>query len=179
MIQTDENGLFYESPCQLPDYPLQVMEAKGTILSSNFIVCGGRQLFYSNDERIDISATDKCYLLDLATKSWKTMQSMIMKRRDFAMTSTNDNIFVCGGINLSGKGISSCEKFDGIWHSIQALPDPRNDHCMVSISGTSLLAIGGRNNSWTVRQGFPNFRKNMCLKIWLPFVIYLSLCFEF
>ena len=142
MIQTDENGFFHESPCQLPDYPLQVMGARGTIFSSNFIVCGGRQSFNSDGERIKISATDNCYSLDLASNSWKTMQPMIEARRDFGITSTNENIFVCGGINISGKVISNCEKFDGIWNSIQALPEPREDHCMVSISDTSLLAIG-------------------------------------
>ena len=99
VIKMDKNGHFYKSPCQLPDYPLQVMGAKGTMFSSNFNVCGGRQLFYTDEGKVDIFATDNCYSLDLATNSWKTIQPMMVARDNFAMTSTNENIFVCGGTN--------------------------------------------------------------------------------
>ena len=79
--------------------------------------------------------------------NWKAITPMKTTRADYAITTINDTIFACGGFDASIDRLSSCEKFDGNWNWIMSLPEPIDDHCMVAISNSTILSIGGYDDS--------------------------------
>ena len=146
LIKIDKDGIFTKGSCQLPDYPLKVSHAKGTFLaqSESNIICGGDP------------PTNECYKFDV--DEWKKMPSMKTARYYHGMTSTNDEIFVCGGYDAilfyGGYGYTSrCEKFEnGKWISIQSLPTKLSNHCMITINNETILSIGGKDGDSEVRR---------------------------
>ena len=146
MIKIEKDGILTESSCQLPDYPLNVVNAKGTFLaqSESNIVCGGEPI--SGCYGLQLEASNECYKFDV--NAWKEMPSMKIARASHGMTSTNDLIFVCGGKDTSCSTTSSCEKFENRkWISIQSLPIKSRNHCMIAINNETILSIGGWDGS--------------------------------
>ena len=132
MIKIDGNGILWNEPCQMPDYPLKVDGAGGTQLNNDLVICGG------------YPSTNECHKLDDSTLSWIEMSSMGVKRYIHGMTSIQDAMFVCGGRDASYNSFKTCEKFEnGRWSYIQPLPTKLEDQCMLPINSTSILSIGG------------------------------------
>ena len=148
LIKIDKDGILTKSSCQLPDYPLKVINAKGTFLAqSEFnIVCGGEYPDGGGSPCYGDQPVNKCYKFDV--NGWKKMPSMKIARASHGMTSTNDLIFVCGGKDTSCSTTSSCEKFENRkWISIQSLPIKSRNHCMITINNETILSIGGFDGS--------------------------------
>ena len=142
LIRIDENGILTRSSCQLPDYPLRVAYATGTffVQSGTNIFCGGWG-----------QTTNECYEFDV--KEWKKTKPMKTVRYWHGMTSTNDMIFVCGGIDSFDSTISTCEKFEnGSWTYIQSLPTILRSQCMVAIDNDTIISIGGHINGFKVKK---------------------------
>ena len=137
MIKIDGNGILWNEPCQMPDYPFKVYEAGGTQFNNNLVICGGRY-----------PRTNECHKLDDSTLSWIEMSSMGVNRYYHGMTSIDRTIFVCGGGGASANELNSCEKFEnGRWSDIQPLPTKLYELCMLPINSTSILSIGGYDGS--------------------------------
>ena len=136
MIKIGKSGIEIENSCQLADYPLKVSGAKGIFLeqsNSNF-VCGGNPL------------TNECYKFDSTSLSWKSMKPMNNSKCYHGMASTNDKVFVCGGLDRGSS--TSCEKFENdSWNNIASLPTPLYRHCMVAINNETIVSIGGYDGS--------------------------------
>ena len=140
MIKIDRNGILSNEPCQLPKYPLRVYGAKGAQLHNDLVICGGVDIYLGS-----YAVIPQCFKFDATTLSWNEIFSMGEKRCFHGMTTTNDTIFVCGGNSNSSK---TCEKFEnGRWSYIQSLPTKLSSPCMLAINATTIVTIGGYDDS--------------------------------
>ena len=141
-IRIYKNGTLSQSSCPLPDYPLNVFGAAGSIYSfqskeSKIIICGGGG--YN-------SKTNKCYKFNPSTWAWDEVKPMKNGRSHHVMTTMSDGtIMTCGGLNASGilGTTKSCEKFNGNWERIAPLPKPLFGNCLVYFNATTTVSIGG------------------------------------
>ena len=143
-IKIQQYATVSKGTCQLPDYPLKVWGATGSIyfLQSNestIIICGGQinQMLYTN----------RCFAFNQSTWTWEQTNPMKFERYGHAITTKNDGtIITCGGYSGFGQ-LKSCEKFDGNREWIAPLPTTLAYHCLVSINATTISSIGGVDGS--------------------------------
>ena len=132
------------SSCKLPDYPLEVEGAAGSIYSfqskeKKMIICGG-----AHEKK---HVTNRCYAFNPSTWSWVESKPMKKERSYHAMTTMADgSIMTCGGYDASYNPSNSCEKFDGNWEVVEPIPTPLAGHCLVSINATTIVSIGGNGD---------------------------------
>jgi hypothetical protein len=135
------------------------------------ILCGGNQ---------NGSRTNKCYSLE--NNEWVPSASMKSVRTYAAAAQLQDgNFLVTGGYD--GSDLNSAEMLteEGWKSNIPSLPVTIQDHCMVNVNSTTVMAIGGSQNgqysgktfyftfgeeSWTEGPELKNKRtSNSCGKI--------------
>ena len=141
-IKIYPNGTLATGSCQLPDYPIKVRGAAGSIYSfqskeKKMIICGGGWPY-------NTATTNGCNAFNPSTWSWVESKPMKKERIGHAMTTRTDgSIMTCGGLDASGNRLNSCETFDGNWEVVEPLPTPLYNHCLVSINPTTMVSIGG------------------------------------
>ncbi len=123
----------------LPNFPATVQAAIGGLgLKENPIMCGGYQNQYSSN---------KCHSLE--NNEWVSSDSMNLVRVEATAAQLQDGkLLVTGGKNGSHY-ISSAEMLTDVgWESnIPSLPVTINGHCMVTVNSTTVMVIGGIQNS--------------------------------
>ena len=132
VLEIEQDGVVSTSSCQLPS--ISVNNAEGAKL----LLCGG------------FPASKKCHRFNSDDWKWEKTSPMTKKRRNHAIATANDIIYVCGGYEGWGRLLNSCEKYDGnvgIWETIQS-PSPLAWACMVALDNDTLLTIGGNDGSW-------------------------------
>merc|ERR1719474_1122205 len=84
--------------------------------------------------------------LSFGGKNWEKQQPMI-KKRAWAATATFGEEIITGGYD-GDRVLETTEirREDGSWHYFDVdLPEPTSNHCMVTISSTKILFLGGWN----------------------------------
>jgi hypothetical protein len=129
------------STCKNPaNFPAKVRAAiEGLGFKGNPIVCGGRQ----NDVR-----SNKCYSLE--NNEWVSSASMNSVRVYAAAAQLKDGkLLVTGGYDGSFSYLKSAEMLteDGWERNLPSLPVTIIYHCMVTVNSTTVMVIGGFQNS--------------------------------
>ncbi len=123
-----------------PNFPATVYAAIGGLgFKGNPILCGG----YQNDVRSNI-----CYSLE--NNEWVSSASMNSVRYYAAAAQLQDGkILVTGGFDESASHLNSAEILieEGWETNIPSLPVTIFDHCMVTVNSTTVMVIGGVQNS--------------------------------
>ena len=147
LITIGKDGNLKTTPtqCKLPDYPITLNSAKGTLLSKSnaTIICGGG----SFQKR---TATNKCYQFTTDSISWNEVSSLKIARYYHAIATVGSNIVTCGGWTAYGQELSSCEMLasvNGQWTIMKPLPTKLAGHCMVAMDPSTIVVIGGRDRS--------------------------------
>jgi N-acetylneuraminic acid mutarotase len=130
------------STCKnLPNFPATVYLAIGGLgLKGNPILCGG----YQNDARSNYSL---CYSLE--NNEWVSSASMTSVRVRAAAAQLKDGkLLVTGGYDGLGSSLNSEEMLneEGWESNIPSLPVTVYGHCMVTVSSTTVMVIGGIQN---------------------------------
>ncbi len=129
------------STCKNPlNFPAKVFAAIGGLgFKGNPIICGGLQNgAYSN----------KCYSLE--NNEWVSSASMNSVRVEAAAAQLQDGkLLVTGGWDVSASPLNSAEMLtEEGWESIKpSLPVIINGHCMVTVNSSTVMIIGGWQNS--------------------------------
>ncbi len=123
-----------------PNFPARVHSAIGGLgFKGNPIICGG----YQNNDR-----SNKCYSLE--NNQWVSLASMNSVRVYAASAQLQDfKLLVTGGEDASDSDLNSAEMLteEGWEINIPSLPVFISGHCMVTINSTTVMAIGGWQNS--------------------------------
>ncbi len=123
-----------------PNFPATVRAAIGGLgFEGNPILCGG----YQNDTH-----SNKCYSLE--NNEWVSSASMNSVRVGAAAAQLQDGkLLVTGGYDGSGSYLNSAEMLtEEGWESyIPSLPVTISAHCMVTVNSTTVMVIGGWQNS--------------------------------
>ncbi len=120
-----------------PNFPATVYAAIG--FKGNPILCGG----YQNG-----SKSNKCYSLEY--NKWVSSASMNSVRVEAAAAQLKDGkLLVTGGYDKSGSVLNIAEMLteEGWESNIPSLPFTIRAHCMVTVNSTTVMAIGGLQNS--------------------------------
>jgi len=144
VMKIDHTGLFESKRCPYIAYPIAVVGAAGAYLpeSNTNIICGG----YNNTGH-----TNRCFQFNASYMSWDEVNSLNIPRSYHAMTTIGQNVVTCGGWTSGWKTTSSCEKMtNGKWEMIQPLPTALSNHCMVTIDSSTILVLGGWDDSLRV-----------------------------
>ncbi len=122
-----------------PNLPATVNRAIGGLgFKGNPILCGGRQ---------NGSYSKKCYSLE--NNEWVSSASMNSVRAYAAAAQLQDGkLLVTGGYDDSAFSLNSAEMLteEGWESNIPSLPVTIQDHCMVTVNSTTVMAIGGSQN---------------------------------
>ena len=148
MIGKDGNLKTTLTTCKLPDYPMTLINAKGTFLSESnaTMICGGGK--YQKK-----TATNKCYRFTTDSTSWNEVSSLRIARYYHAIASVGTKIVTCGGWTAFYEVLSSCEMLasvNGQWKKVKSLPVELAGHCMVTIDASTIVVIGGRDRSGVI-----------------------------
>ncbi len=123
-----------------PNFPAKVFAAIGGLgFKGNPILCGGRQ---------NGVLSNKCYSLE--NNEWVSSASMNSLRSSAAAAQLKDGkLIVTGGEDGSGSDLNSAEMLteEGWESNIPSLPVTICYHCMVTVNSTTVLVIGGYQNS--------------------------------
>jgi len=123
-----------------PNFPAKVPAAIGGLGSKGKpIICGGFQ---------NVAYSNQCYSLE--TNEWVSSASMSTKRGLAAAAQLQDGtLLVTGGGDGSGSGLNSAEMLtEEEWDVyIPSLPVTIFGHCMVTVNSTTVMVIGGFQNS--------------------------------
>ncbi len=77
------------------------------------------------------------------TDSWTESIPMLEARYNFGTCVIDGNIYVCGGVSVSGTPMASVERFNGtLWSSVVAMPTALFAHGTCSVDG-SMYVLGG------------------------------------
>ncbi len=131
-----------------PNFPATVTAAIGGLgLKGNPILCGGRQ---------NGSYSNKCYSLE--NNEWVSSASMNSVRAAAAAAQLKDGkLLVTGGLDVGpGYYLNSAEMLteEGWESNIPSLSVTIQSHCMVTVNSTTVMAIGGYQNSLTSGKTF-------------------------
>ncbi|XP_077295655.1 kelch-like protein 12 [Arctopsyche grandis] len=110
------------------------------VLNNILIIIGGQS-------KIDSKTTNEVSCFDFRTKEISELQPMHQKRRYFAATVIDDQIFVIGGRNDKNEVINSVERYDLVtntWTKMADMLTPRYSH-EIAVIGGEIYAIGGSN----------------------------------
>lgn len=124
--------------CNIPSYPMELIEHSSTVTTSGILVCGGS----SGRMRKD------CYEYRSSSNSWIRMPSMTTERGLFDMIYMNGKIYAVGGSGGSGS-LNSVEIFDPAartWTK-QSIPFSIYSHCITQLSANQFILIGGINGT--------------------------------
>jgi len=123
-----------------PNFPAKLSHAIGGLgFKENPIICGGRQNSISSN---------KCY--SLKNNEWVSSSSMNSVRVLAVEAKMQDGkLLVTGGQDDSGSDLKSAEMLteEGWESNIPSLPVTIAAHCMVTVNSTTVMAIGGVENS--------------------------------
>jgi hypothetical protein len=123
-----------------PNFPAKVYYAIGGLgFKGNPILCGG----YQNN-----ADSNKCY--SLQNNVWVSSASMNSVRVDAAAAQLQDGkLLVTGGGDASASSLKSAEMLieEGWESNIPSLPVTTYAHCMVNVNSTTVMVIGGTQNS--------------------------------
>ena len=116
---------------------------RAVVLNNQLYICGGRFDTHRSD------GTTECFKNDRG--NWVTPPSMMVPRFSHIMTSVGSYTLVTGGlmtstnINNAKFATKSVEMFDGAtWTTLPyTLSHRRRGHCIVPISKTEVLVVGG------------------------------------
>jgi N-acetylneuraminic acid mutarotase len=129
------------STCQNPPNFLATVHSAigGLVFKGNPILCGGVQ---------SRSRSKKCYSLE--NNEWVSSASMNSIRSSAAAAQLKDGkLLVTGGYDVSGSHLNSAEMLteEGWESNIPSLPVTISGHCMVTVNSTTVMVIGGIQNS--------------------------------
>jgi hypothetical protein len=123
-----------------PNFPARVYAAIGGLgFKGNPILCGGVQNYVRSN---------KCYSLEI--NQWVSLASMNSVRVYAAAAQLQDGkILVTGGNEAFLSSVNSAEILteEGWESNIPSLPVTIYAHCMVTVNSTTVMVIGGRQNS--------------------------------
>jgi hypothetical protein len=123
-----------------PNFPTTAYRAVGGLgFKGNPILCGSVQ----NDV-----PSNKCYSLE--NNEWVSSVSMNSVRVQAAATQLQDGkLLVTGGFDASESYLNSAEMLteEGWDSNLPSLPVTILDHCMVTVNSTTVITIGGWQNS--------------------------------
>ena len=144
-ITTNGNIIATPTTCKLPDYPVALVDAKGTFLSesNSYIICGGGK------HRGDM-VTNKCHQFNTDSMSWNEFSPLKIGRRYHAITSIGQSLVTCGGETAFGQRSSSCEILEngnGQWTTMKPLPTKLSSHCLVEMDHSTIVSLGGYDGS--------------------------------
>ncbi len=122
-----------------PNFLAKVFEAVGGLgFKGNPIICGGWQNYV---------LSNKCYSLE--NNNWVSSASMNSVRKSATAAQLKDGkLLLTGGRDASYSDLNSAEMLteEGWESNIPSLPVTIKDHCMVTVSSTTVMAIGGDQN---------------------------------
>jgi hypothetical protein len=121
-----------------PNFPAKLYLAIGGLgFKGNPILCGG----YQNSAH-----SNKCYSLE--NNKWVSSDSMNLGRSSAAAAQLQDGkLLVTGGWYLSDLNSAEMLTEEGWESNIPSLPLTISYHCMVTVNSTTVMAIGGFQNS--------------------------------
>jgi hypothetical protein len=124
-----------------PDYPIVADRAKGALGYQEVpLICGG---VYQT------SPTNECKIFE--NGAWRTSGSMKEPRFNFAITKSpfgNDTkLFLSGGYNSQMLATAEVLTKNGFEKVPLELPVGMDYHCMVMLNSTSIIFLGGRQDS--------------------------------
>ena len=113
----------------VPAYPLRVYWAAGsTLINGEPLICGG------------YPRTDKCY--QLVKNQWQEALQLPSAREGLTMATTDQTTFISGG--WVGSALNEFHQLNGEeWQPLSPLPIEVSSHCLVALSETHLVNIGG------------------------------------
>ena len=145
------NGFFESKRCPSLSYPMALEDAAGAYLpeSNTNIICGGS----TGDIGWNTGYTNRCFQFNTSYMSWDEVNSLNIPRSYHAMTSIGQNVVTCGGWTSGSIRRPSCEKMtNGKWEMIQPLPTELKGHCMITVDNSTILVLGGWDDSDRVRK---------------------------
>ena len=118
-------------PClnSVPSYRMKVRFAAGaTLINGEPLICGGYPY------------TDKCY--QLVNNQWQEAPKLPSARFGLKMATTDQTTFISGG--WVGSALNEFHQLNGEeWQPLSPLPIEVSSHCLVALSETHLVNIGG------------------------------------
>ena len=136
--------------------PIEPTGHQMVMANNGLVLCGGNN--HKNKE--GYNTANRCFLLNRGSDNWIRYATMNHKRGWFGMTTIKDEIFAVGGYPPSYQGTfdetkktgSSLETINTTnstaeWRYKKDLPVIINGHCVVPISETEIIAIGGYQKS--------------------------------
>ena len=114
----------------VPAYPLRVLWAVGsTFINGEPLICGGGH-----------PKTERCYQLN--TNEWQEAPQLPSARFNLKMATTDQTTFISGG--WVGSALNEFHQLNGEeWQPLSPLPIEVSSHCLVALSETHLVNIGG------------------------------------
>ena len=126
----------------IPDYPMHVYQAVGTVIDGKVTVCGGAPLQSG-------PITNQCFQLDDVSAEWKPFKSLLFPRANSGSAIVDQGWWVLGGNNVEASNSSEIYK-DGIWKTGPSIPSVldywNNKPCIVNLNRTHTIVIGGNVN---------------------------------
>merc|ERR1711915_1096144 len=129
------------SNCSTPDFPVADIYDYVMFSSTTGVqLCGGEDwsTVYSD-----------CYELKVGGKNWEKQTPMLKKRYGASQAKFGDTIYISGGSD--GDSVLKSTEIrseDGSWELSVELPEPTAWHCIVTISETKIILIGGQNGDY-------------------------------
>ena len=120
------------------ELPIEISHYEVVELEGKFYVAGGW------DEKYSV-CLDSVFCLDMSTKVWEEMSSMISKRCWFATVVLGGKIFALGGEDDLGNILNTVEMYDpstNMWTEIPSMNHRRSDFAATVLEG-KLFAVGG------------------------------------
>ena len=132
--------------CTIKDYPHSNLYAPtGALINKSPLICGGS---------VGGPVLKECYQYDKSKEEWVLLAKMKTARVLSASCPMLTGLFITGGQPDSGlDGMNNrYDSTEFIWPNgtVTAgppLPEPRSQHCMVAVSTTQAIILGGRSRS--------------------------------
>jgi hypothetical protein len=128
----------------IPDFPLKVQGAVGSVIDGKVTVCGGQDLLTRN-------YVSECYQLDHNQVVWKAFPSLSHARYESGEGLVKQGWWVIGGEGGNGAAANTTEIFkDGVWKAGPEIPPVfdtwTGKPCVVNINDTHTFVAGGDAN---------------------------------